>query len=218
MIFERVQGGGKVYDETSFICKQSRLDRNTFVMGQADIFRSKLCQTKVVGNAKIRSSLIENFSVIGCAESPTEIVQSHIVQSRIFGGTVMGAFVADSMIAGQPHIMGDTVQIRNSRVLENAVVEGDAILDGIEISKRMRLRGGFWTRPPRYVDLVTDVANIGVTEGQNGFALIGCKAHKMTDWIKKKTLFLKVGGWSEETGDYLEDLFTRWLDETMPIH
>lgn len=224
MLYERNKlGGGKIFGEDAFVCKTSHLDRMSFAADQADIWASEVHHSKIFGDSKIRASVIEDFSEIGSSRLPVEITQSHIVHSIIRGGGVAGAYVIDSKITGRAQIRGDITQggvkIIDSRIKGYAIVEGTAIVKGITLEKRMRINAGVWLRPPRYYDLIEpELCDIGITEGTDGTAAVGCTFKPMTTWIKKRKLWVAAGGWTDDMGKRLENLFTEWLDTRTPTN
>lgn len=222
MIYERANGGGKIYGQNAEVCPVSVLDRDSFVDGEVDIWQSELIGSHVRDFTQIRASHLTNTSV-GCSRLNTEIVQSRLIDSRVRGGIVIGALVLGSKIRGRARIKGDTsrggVKIIGSTVKGDAVVEGDAIIKGITLKEWMRVSTGVWLREPRYFNLAEpEMADVGITESTDGYAHIACQRRPMADWIKKRKLWIKAGGWTEEMGLRLKHLFEEWLDTKIPTN
>lgn len=209
MKLERVKGGGRVgIDDGSIVCKDSVLDKFSQALDGADVWQSDL-KCSSVQNAKVRRSNLRDSIVKG-----GEVAFSNLHRTQMADGIVLGAFVAGSTIRGG-QIMGGEVLF--SVVADDAVIEGKkTVLDGVAITKRMRINKGVWCRSPRYFDFKFAGIDVGITEGKNGTALIGCREQRMSDWIKKKSLWLKAIGWTDEAGRIIEAEFQKWLDEPIP--
>lgn len=221
MRFERV-GNGKAFGDDIFVCKQSYLDGLSFVADHADVWESILRKSKVTGNSKVRMSLIEEFSQIGCSRFPTEVIQSLLHRTKVYGGSIAGARIKDSYISGKVQIRGDLkhggVTIENCRIKGQAIVEGNATVRGVTLGKMVRISEGVWERPPRYFEIHNDIASVPVTESVDGKAMIFCNNRKMADWMHKRTLFVNAVGWSEEMGLTLQHRFEEWLDNPLPTY
>lgn len=222
MKFERLNGNGKAFGDDCFVCKQSYLDGLSFVADHADVWESTLRKSKVTGNSKVRMSLIEEFSQVGCSRFPTEVIQSLLHRTKVHGGSIAGARIKDSYISGKVQIRGDLkhggVTIEKCRLKGHAIIEGTAYIRDITVSKKMRIREGAWLREPRYFELNNEIAQVGITESVDGQAMIACTLRPMAAWIKKRTLWCAAVGWTEDMGKQLEAKFTEWLDVPMPTH
>lgn len=214
MIYERANGGGKIFGMEVFVCADSYVDRESFTAGNANIWNSEIRQSKVVGDSRIRNSKVEDFSEIGASRLPVEIVQSHVIHSKLTGGSITGALVVDSRITGLAQVRGNNegAKIIGSTLKGRVIVEGSAIVKGIILEKRMRIVNGVWLKPPRYFEFDNEVAQIGVTESVNGEAMVGCRNHKMTDFIKKRKLYMNVMKWPEEMITTIKHRMESWLD------
>jgi hypothetical protein len=210
MIFERVKNGnGKIFGSEAFVCPESYIDRVSFVADKADVWKSRLIKSKATGDARIRASLLEYSDVA------SEVVQSHLMWAKVSGGSILGSYVENSVIEGG-NIRG--AKVIDCTVRDNAVVEKGAIVKGFTLDKKMRISTGVWLRPPRYFEIDNEIAQIGITESSDGYAMIGCTRKKMSAWIKKRTLWIKSGGWTEQMGLDLEEIFSFWLDTPMEMN
>lgn len=216
MLYQRYKNGsGKIFGETAEIDGDSLLDRQSFIGDTADIWQSKIFSSRVQGKARLRNAIVENTSV-GVAQGTglTEVVHSHLVQSDFWNGQAFGAYLENSTVRHSVRIAGHGkgVKVINSTLENEATVTGEAVLYGLTIGGKMRIGEGIWERPPRYFYLRNDIADIGITESVNGQAFVGCTSKKMNDWIKKRYLWQKASGWTDEMITTLKLLFESWLD------
>lgn len=123
---------------------------------------------------------------------------------------MLGAKVLDSVIADEAVIKGNC-QITNCTIKEFAVVEGDAVLNNVTLSARMRIGYGIWESAPRYFEVSSNELIVGITESINGYCYVGCQHKPIKDWLKKHTLFSRVAGWSDSMTKTAVRNLTDWL-------
>ena len=216
MIFERHKRG-KIYDQTE-ICDGSILCPISFAAGEADIWQSNLTRSRVNFNSRLRGSRIFD-SVIGAEGSQVEIVDSMIRGSEIKGGQILRALVDNSVIEGAAYVRGGTrgVQVINSQISGDVLLENEVRISGVTLHSEMRMGFGNWNRAPRYAETTGEAGLFCMTESNDDYAYIECTRKKMTDWIKKKNAWARVGRWSGEMRDFVHQTFENWLDNPMPI-
>lgn len=216
MDFER-KSRGRVYGGSVEICAESYLCPKSFASGTADIWKSRLEHSRVGFNSKLRQATIDH-SVIGDEGADVEINSSTLGYTRFYGGTALNCKISDSVIKGSPYFRGsgNGVAIGRCLIEGDVVLENDVLVVGIELKGKMRLSKGIWTRPPRYFEFNNEIAEIGITESVDGYASIGCRHKKMTEWMKKKTLWQRAARWSDEMIRVIHLNFEQWLDEPMP--
>jgi hypothetical protein len=215
VIFERYKSG-KLFGEMVDICPNSSLDKHSFAGDQASIWQSHLVRSRVQGTAKLRNAVLEGSSagvMLGAGEC--EVTATTLIDTEFINGSALGSVIKRSIVHGLNVIIKDSI-------VDKCEISGDVIIDraeisGLVLSGKMRLTGK-WNREPRYYLLENEIANIGITEAQNGHAFIGCKLKPMARWIKGKDRFVKAGRWPREMGDELHKLFEEWLDESIPAY
>lgn len=221
MRFERINGGGKAIGEDVLVTN-SVFDKPSYAAGLADVWNTEARTARVIGDSKVRASLLE-FSSIGCERLPSEVIQSRFVHSSMKGGTCIGALVANSKIMGLPQIRGDMskggVKILGSVIKDRAIVEGTAIVKNVTLRDYMRIRNGVWLREPRYIQFTeAEIAEVGVTEAENQSAMIGCTVKPIRSWLKGKYRWGKAVGWTKEMCDRLALTLEEWADSPLPTN
>jgi hypothetical protein len=213
MLFERIKRG-KAFGTLVDVCPDSTFDKTSFAGDTADIWQSRVIASRIQGQARIRQSLIENSSVgVMQGRGECEATASTLVGTELVNGHILGSEVTNSVIHGTG------VMIRNS-IVAGCNIRGDvaimnADIEGLELKSKMRLTGT-WRRNPRFWLLENEMTSVGITEGLDGTAFVGCRLKPMIRWIKGKDRWIQAGGWPREIGDQLEMLFTQWLDDPIP--
>ncbi len=214
--FRHRNGNGKKFG-LSEVCASSFLDKKSFAGTGANVWQSNLKESSAQGNCLVLDSDLDKTSIgeMQSSNSPvcskSKLFRSVVTgNAKVFGAEIYSSIITDNVLIR----VKDNIAIDNCKLSDNVVIEGNSILKNIVLNGKMRIGGGVWERPPRYTEIITENgSHLGVTEAKDGFAYIGCTPKLMSKWIKKRTLWRKIDGWTMDTANSLKLIFEEWLDE-----
>jgi len=201
-------GNGKYYGYDAFIDKDSLLNRNSNLFDNADVWTSQVINSTVAYKSKIRNSVLFH-SKVGDADYESEVVDSRLKHTFVKGGTVLGAILDTCYISEECVVKGGNLQ--NCHLTGAVVIENKPILKNLKLHSRMRIGYGNWEREPRYFEVGDGDLIVGITESTEGYVYIGCQRKRIADWLKKKELFSRIAGWSEEMTASTVERLGEWL-------
>lgn len=204
------RGNGKIYDNSE-VCCASVLDKFSEVKGDSSVWDSNIYNSRVI-NSTVTRTILRNcfainsylsgiqaeYSVFACelASTRSPIINSHILDhSRVTG------FASCENVKFKNLTVCGTAQLKDWR-LELDDEGNEIVFDGL----KGYISAGVWERPPR----VIRVGDMTITEGRDGFAYVGCRERRVSEWLERGKRLGKVFGMTEteisEVAEFLKTL------------
>lgn len=193
--FIHTNGGGIIVGADPAVGSDCFIDRTSLVEGRSFISN---------GSRIVNSPLKDTHA------SFANITDSPVLFSHITGAIVRGSGLEGVVIRGTK---AKTANVQNCLLSNRIVVEGCDVR-GLELTGPFLLHVD-WKREPRrrLLEISPDV-QLGIIECRPGYAHVGCKCRKISDWVEHKEAlrryFTREKGWQGDEVDVIHELFEEW--------
>lgn len=168
-------GNGKIFNNSEAI--NSHLDKSSSLHGNSSIFDSEIFSSKII-NSTVSRSLLSNCYV------QNSILCSMMAENSIFGCELVTTKnkVINSHVLNKSRVLGSAslsnVRFKRLTVFNSAILQdwSEDVFDG----QNGYIGYGIWKRPPRILRL----KNLTITESVSGFAFVGCRHRKISEWLR----------------------------------
>lgn len=178
----------------AFVSADSFIDRDSWVLGDADVLKSNLYSSRVDSCVVKKSRLI--YAIIQA---------SLIINSNIKNSKISIEYVADSAIKNAS-IFGQNTKVITSAIenvsLTNAHIENAVLKNWGAAEVDLHdgyITGGSWERAPRIFHVRIEDENyndVTLTEAENGHLHVNCTKFPVEKWIRLAHRFGRIYGMS----------------------
>lgn len=167
-------GNGKIYNNSEAV--NSHLDKLTSLHGNSSVFDSEIFSSRIF-NSTVSRSLLSNCYV------QNSILSSMMAENSIFGCELVStkSKIINSHVLNKSRVLGSAklsnVRFKRLTVFNSAILQdwSEDVFDG----QLGYIGYGIWTRPPK----VLRIKNMTITESISGYAFVGCRHRKISEWL-----------------------------------
>lgn len=167
-------GNGKIYNNAEAI--NTHLDKSSSLHGNTSVFDSEIFSSKII-NSTVSRSLISNCYV------SNSYLCSIMAENSIFGCELVStkSKIINSHVLNKSRVLGSArlsnVRFKRLTVFNSAILQdwSEEVFDG----QNGYVGFGTWKSPPRILRL----KNMTITESISGYAFVGCRHRKISEWL-----------------------------------